>query len=242
MGTDSLRIVSSTNGAIWRARGLTEWLPRWSQVKDVRLVCYHENTLDLHPLTSIEQKPPAEYLDLLECDHYARQIIQDPRWQEWELKKDWNSRYYCKHGVNWFRKVSAIRCALLSERSDVLWADMDLLPRLARFKPRAFEGILARHDIWYINRDKDKDHGVTDTGFLCFRNCEDSKRFVEAWWELYRSGEIFSTEYWADHYSLDLIRSRMPNLNYGILPVPLRGRSPVHHALGHVQMAKLRKS
>ena len=239
MGTDSLRIVSSTNGAIWRARGLTEWLPRWSQVKDVRLVCYHENTLDLHPLTSIEQKPPAEYLDLLECDHYARQIIEDPRWQEWELKKDWNSRYYCKHGSNWFRKVSAIRCALLSDPSDIVWADMDVTPRL-RFTAEVVQAMLSRADLWYIDREKTR-FKVTDTGFIIFKNNEGTKRFVESWWELYRSGEIFATERWADHYALDLIRSRMPHLKYGKLLDARFSRSIVKHQLGHIQMAKLRK-
>ena len=234
-------VITTCNSRQWEARGLATWLPSFSKIfPPQNLIVYHENSFDSVPIAADKMLPTASYFDLFEADSELKTIVSRPEYEE--IKKtrsryQKHRKYHCFNAQFWFRKIAAIRQAV-KLGSNFCWTDIDVVAK-SRFLNRV-EGLSAVNDICYIDRSGNPRKVVTDTGFIIFRKSPAVVEFIEAWYDVYRSGKVFSMPYWADHYMFDETVKAFANLRFYKLPDARTRMSMVYHRRGHKEMARIR--
>ena len=114
------------------------------------------------------------------------------------------NHYWNRNSIFWFRKMCSVFIAAQKCKSDLLiWLDSDVLVQ----KPidKRFTDFVSKHDVCSILRKNFSGWMFTDTGIVCYNLKTVGKHFVNAFYEIFRSGEAFKQYRWDDCYIFDLL-------------------------------------
>jgi hypothetical protein len=187
-------IVTSCSNLIWEEFG-----NRWSSAAVAsgdRAIVYVDSVVPTCKKVEFKKYPK-------EVDGYSA----DPRFvaASCDASIDKNRRYYRVHSRFWLRKVFAVLGASegLADGDLLCWTDMDCM---ASNMPVAWASA-SKHDVMLPIRESPTDETLfSDTGFITFRISRKTKELISKWAWYYSSGAVFKTEFWADNYTLDLLR------------------------------------
>lgn len=114
------------------------------------------------------------------------------------------NHYWNRNSIFWFRKMCAVFIASQKCKSDLLvWLDSDILVK----KPldKKFIDFISNHDVCSILRKNFSGWMFTDTGIVCYNLKSAGKDFINAFYQIFRTGEVFKQYRWDDCYIFDLL-------------------------------------
>lgn len=114
------------------------------------------------------------------------------------------NHYWNRNSIFWFRKMCSVFIASQKCKSDLLiWLDSDILVK----KPldQKFIDFISNHDVCSILRKNFSGWMFTDTGIVCYNLKCAGKDFINAFYQIFRTGEAFKQYRWDDCYIFDLL-------------------------------------
>lgn len=114
------------------------------------------------------------------------------------------NHYWNRNSIFWFRKMCSVFVASQKCKSDLLiWLDSDILVK----KPldQKFIDFISNHDVCSILRKNFSGWMFTDTGIVCYNLKSSGKDFINAFYQIFRTGEAFKQYRWDDCYIFDLL-------------------------------------
>ena len=184
------------------------------------IVAYHENSIESKNRNSGRAIKPTDfvqgvrYSDLFESDADLLRIVTYPQYRikgnikDLKSKSDRITMYLNTNAPGFFRKIAAIRQAIMEHHADLLcWVDADVFCR--RPLDERFIQFALENDICYLDRKTSTEPSgeLTESGVFFFNlHIERVYSFIEAWYQLTASKRIFKLlNRWADHNAFDYL-------------------------------------
>ena len=114
------------------------------------------------------------------------------------------NHYWNRNSIFWFRKMCSVFIASQKCKSDLLiWLDSDILVK--KHLDQKFIDFISNYDVCYILRKNFSGWMFTDTGVVCYNLKSAGKDFINAFYQIFRTGEAFKQYRWDDCYIFDLL-------------------------------------
>lgn len=114
------------------------------------------------------------------------------------------NHYWNRNSIFWFRKLCSIFVAAQKCKSDLLiWLDSDV--SVQKRPDERFINHVAKHDVCSILRKNFTGWMFTDTGIVSYNLKTKGRDFVNAFYNMYKSEQVFEYYRWDDCYTFDLL-------------------------------------